>query len=67
MILCSTNMLVAIFLHMYLRNVVSLIIYNSSIPTENDDDVLIGLKYLKESNQVLDTKVALIYFRTLQK
>ena len=48
-------MLVVIFLLSYLHNVASLIIYNSSIPIENDD-VLIGLKYLKETNQVLDTK-----------
>ena len=41
---------------MCLRNVSTLVIYNSSIPTENDD-VLIGIKYLKEYNQVLDTKI----------
>ena len=41
---------------MYLQNVSTLVIYNSSIHTENDD-VLIGIKYLKEYNQVLDTKI----------
>ena len=41
---------------MYLRKISSLIIYNSSIPTENDD-ALIGMKYLKVYNQVLDTEI----------
>ena len=49
-------MLVAIFLLMYLRKISSLIIYNSSIPTENGD-ALIGMKYLKVYNQVLDTEI----------
>ena len=50
--LCSTKMLLVLLL---LHNVASLTIYNSSVPIENDN-VLIGLKYLKKSNQVLDTK-----------
>ena len=61
MLLCPTKKLAATFLLTYLQNAASLIIYNSSIPIEKND-VLIGLKYLKEPNQVLDTNNGFLIF-----
>ena len=53
MLFCLTKLLLAT---LFLPNfVTSLTIYNSSVPIENDND-LIGLKYLKKSNQTLNTK-----------
>ena len=48
-------MLLALFLQIHLQSVASLKIYNSSKPVENDKD-LIGLKYLNEPKQILNTR-----------
>ena len=53
--MCTTKMLLALFLQIQLQSVASLTIYTSSKPIENDKD-LVGLKYLNEPKQVLVTK-----------